>query len=92
MTDFEVVKKMIKKIEDRDIEIDCLGAFQTITIDYVVLEFEDEKLIDIWKYWEISCTKTNAYFYLFFLKSYWQLSKMCYTINTVKERRTKWLK
>lgn len=50
MTDFEVVKKMIKKIEDRDIEIDCLGAFQTITIDYVVLEFEDEKLIDIWKY------------------------------------------
>lgn len=59
MTDFEVVKKMIKKIEDRDIEIDCLGAFQTITIDYVVLEFEDEKLIDIWKYWEISCTKTN---------------------------------
>ena len=53
MTDFEVVKKMIKKIEDRDIEIDCLGAFQTITIDYVVLEFEDEKLIDIWKYWEI---------------------------------------
>ena len=50
MTDFEVVKKMIKKIEDRDIEIDCLGAFQTITIDYVVLEFENEKLIDIWKY------------------------------------------
>ena len=50
MTDFEVVKKMIKKIKDRDIEIDCLGAFQTITIDYVVLEFEDEKLIDIWKY------------------------------------------
>ena len=50
MTDFEAVKKMIKKIEDRDIEIDGLGAFQTITIDYVVLEFEDEKLIDIWKY------------------------------------------
>lgn len=50
MTDFEVVKKMIKKIEDRDIEIDCLGAFQTITIDYVVLEFENEELMDIWKY------------------------------------------
>lgn len=48
MTDFEVVKKMIERITDRKVEVECIGTYQTITIDYVILEFEDGKFIDTW--------------------------------------------
>ena len=48
MTEFEIIKKMIKRITDRKVEVECIGTYQTITIDYVILEFEDGKFIDTW--------------------------------------------
>lgn len=48
MTEFEIIKKMIERITDRKVEIECIGTYQTITIDYVILEFEDGKFIDTW--------------------------------------------
>lgn len=49
MTEFEVIKKMIERITDREVEIEYIGStYQTITIGYVVLEFEDEKFVDTW--------------------------------------------
>lgn len=48
MTEFEIIKKMIERITDRKIETECIGTYQTITIDYVILEFEDGKFTDTW--------------------------------------------
>ena len=48
MTEFEMVKKMIERITDRKVKVECIGTYQTITIDYVILEFEDGKFIDTW--------------------------------------------
>ena len=48
MTEFKIIKKMIERIVDRKVEIECIGSYQTITIDYVILEFEDEKFTDTW--------------------------------------------
>lgn len=48
MTEFEIIKKMIERITDRKVEVECIGTYQTITIDYVILEFEDGKFIDTW--------------------------------------------
>ena len=61
MTEFEIIKKMIERIADRKVKVECIGSYQTIIIDYVVLEFEDGKFTDTWadidEYWEISHTK-----------------------------------
>ena len=46
MTEFKIIKKMIERIEDRKVEVECIGYYQTITIDYVILEFEDGKFTD----------------------------------------------
>lgn len=48
MTEFEIIKKMIERITDRKVEVEYIGTYQTITIDYVILEFEDGKFIDTW--------------------------------------------
>ena len=48
MTEFKIIKKMIERIADRKVEVECIGSYQTITIDYVILEFEDEKFTDTW--------------------------------------------
>lgn len=48
MTEFEMIKKIIERITDREVEVEYIGTYQTITIDYVVLEFEDEKFVDTW--------------------------------------------
>lgn len=48
MTEFEMVKKIIERITDRKVEVECIGTYQTITIDYVILEFEEGKFIDTW--------------------------------------------
>ena len=48
MTEFKIIKKMIERITDRKVEVECIGSYQTITIDYVILEFEDEKFTDTW--------------------------------------------
>ena len=48
MTEFEIIKKMIERITDREVKVECIGTYQIITIDYVVLEFEDEKFVDTW--------------------------------------------
>lgn len=47
MTEFEIIKKMIERITDRKVEVECFGTYQTIAIDCVILEFEDGKFIDI---------------------------------------------
>ena len=39
---------MIERITDRKAEVEYIGTYQTITIDYVILEFEDGKFIDTW--------------------------------------------
>lgn len=48
MTEFEIIKKIIERITDRKVEVECIGTYQTITIDYVILEFEDGKFTDTW--------------------------------------------
>lgn len=48
MTEFEIIKKIIERITDREVNVECIGTYQTITIDYVVLEFEDGKFVDTW--------------------------------------------
>ena len=48
MTEFKIIKKMIERIVDRKVAVECIGSYQTITIDYVILEFEDEKFTDTW--------------------------------------------
>ena len=48
MTEFEIIKKMIERIADRKVKVECIGSYQTIIIDYVVLEFEDGKFTDTW--------------------------------------------
>lgn len=46
MTEFEIIKKMLERISGREIKVERIGHYQTITIDYVVLDFLDEKLVD----------------------------------------------
>ena len=48
MTEFKIIKKMIERTADRKVEVECIGSYQTIAIDYVILEFEDEKFTDTW--------------------------------------------